>query len=528
MIDQYVAGSCTVSRFGFGVGGALFLDGGIIDGMDVVQDATNPLKWNISSGTYFVGGQPYTYVGGSVTLAVGPSAATSPGRADLIIATSAGVTTIQGSANSTTPKTAGFQESSQLPLAVIIVAAGATSTSNPNLITRSNMNFGGRMSASASAPSHSFNGYNGSNSKMSINIANQGYMDSQYSYIFGGTNNKLSGTTYLTAAQTHPNNGIVGGKDNVLNGSASVNSGIFGSDAVTMTDAAFSNVVGCKTTTIISPLQSIFLNCSRSHFTSQINSTFISTLFCTGYTNTGYTNTGTGNLMLNCDYSTISQGVQDSGMLLTSYSYMSGMSSNSGIFAGRDSRVDTSDYSVMLGGSYNFINNSTAAVVTGSENSASTSTLAFISGVKNRIANSVYSTIIGGSGNTITSQGSSIFNSLNTNLSNIIGQVAIACNTYSDAGLTLPSYILTTDNLKINKELIYGINDFKSGTTLANSEIVQACDPVGGGSATIINLPSAPYDGQVKICKDATGAANVGNVITVKGNGHNIDGAAVK
>jgi len=262
-------------------------DGGIIDGMIVVQDPANPLKWDISSGTYFVGGQPYTYGGGSVTLSSGPSASISPGRADLIVANSAGVTTVQGSANSTTPKTQFYQESSALPLAVIIVAAGATSLTSPSLVVRSNSNFSGRLDPAGDTPDHSVNGFNGSNSKMSINMANSGYIDSQYSYIFGGTNNKLSGTTYLTASQTHPNNGIVGGKNNLIDGATSLNSGIFGGNSIVLGGAVNSNVVGSKDTTITSPDQSIFLNCLSSFFFGQKTSTFINAQFCTGYINSG-------------------------------------------------------------------------------------------------------------------------------------------------------------------------------------------------------------------------------------------------
>jgi len=588
--------------------------------MDVVQDATNPLRWNISSGTYFVGGQPYTYVGGSVTLAVGPSTTSTPGRADLIIATSAGVSTIQGSANYTTPKTAGFQESSQLPLAVIIVGAGATSTSNPNLITRSNMNFGGRMSASASTPSHSFNGYNGSSSKMSINIANQGYMDSEYSYIFGGTNNLVSGTTYTNSL--FPNGTIVGGTSNklidssyastIIGSESSVlrygkNSFIIGGNSHSLQGvAAFlpiekSFIIGgssCSTlsllpyvgfinsnntfvanasgltaindtsstigggrravfindrlfvtsstnefvsannrdstTSLISAstmlnnrsIQStgsteiLALNNVRSEFYGQKLSSFINTQFCTGFKNTG-----TGNLMLNADYSVISQGVQDCGMILTSYSYLSGASSNSGIFAGRDSNLNAANYCATIGGSYNFISASSDTLVTGSENTASTTTFGFISGRKNIISNSAYSTIIGGSGNTITSQGGAIFNCLNTNLNNGSAQVAIATNGYNDAGITLPAYTLITDAHKINKELIIGVEVVGSGTTNTTSKVLQALDVTLGGPHEH-NLPASPYDGEMHIIKDAAGTASGANVIKIQGNGHDIDGAA--
>lgn len=596
-------------------------EGGIIDGMVVTQDATNPLKWNISSGTYMVGGQPYTYAGGGVTLAVGPSAATSPGRADWIIATSAGVTTIQGSANSTTPLTTFYQESSQLPLAVIIVGAGATSTSNPNLIVRSNMNFGGRVDpAGNDIPRHSVNGYNGSNSKMSINMANQGYMNSQYSYIFGGTNNMMSGTS--VASTVIPNSGIIGGTSNKLI-DGSYTSTIIGSDSSTLRYGQNSFILGgnshslqgvaavlpiqrsfiiggssCQTlsllpyvgfinsnnTTVVSAsgltaindtsstigggtkavfindrsfvtsstsefvsannrtsttslisastllnnrsIQStgsteiLALNNVRSEFYGQKLSSFINTQFCTGFTNSG-----TGNLMLNADYSTISQGVQDSGMILTSYSYLSGSSSNSGIFAGRDSNLNAVNYCATIGGSYNFISASSDTLVTGSENTASTTTFGFISGRKNIISNSAYSTIIGGSGNTITSQGSAIFNCLNTNLNNVSGQVAIATNGYNDSGITLPAYTLITDAHKINKELIVGVEVLGSGTTNTTSKVLQALDVTLGGPHEH-NLPASPYDGEMHIIKDAAGTAAGANVLKVQGNGHDIDGAA--
>lgn len=498
-------------------------DGGIIDGMIVSQDASNPLKWNVSAGTYFVGGTAYSYAGGSVTLNAGPNPGISPGRADLIVATSAGVTVVAGSANSTTPATAFYQESSTLPLAVIIVAASATSSSQPNQVVRANVNFSGRLNPVGDTPEHSLNGFNGSNSKMSINMGNAGFMDSQYSYIFGGTNNKLSGTSYSTSASTYPNNTIVGGKDNLLTGADSLYSGIFGSNLCTLSNAVNSNIVGSRNITATNPSQSTFLNCLNSYFFDQKTSTFINAQFCTGYTNSG-----TGNLILNSDFSTISQGVQDCGMLLTSYSHLSGTSSNSGIFGGRDANMNGNDYCVIVGGSYNFLTKSTNVFLTGSHNTGSTMSDSFISGTRNRIDGSYFSSILGGSGNTITttSQGSTIINCLNTKLANVIGQVAIATNGYDDSSITTPTYCLTTDNLKINKDLLYGINSFKSGSTNANSQIVQACDPVGGGSTTQIFLPSSPYDGQVKIIKDATGTASGANTVTVKGNGLFIDGSA--
>jgi len=497
-------------------------EGGIIDGMVVTQDTVNPLKWIVSSGTYMVGGQPYTYGGGGVTLSVGPSASVSPGRADLIIATSAGVTTIAGSANSTTPATPFYQESSQLPLAVIIVSAGAVSTSALNTVVRSNMNFGGRMNPAGSDPlRHSINGYNGSNSKMSINMANQGYMNSQYSYIFGGTNNMMSGTSVILSAGTVPDNTIVGGTNNLISGLNSKFSGIFGSNNCKILNGINSNIFGSRNVTVQEASQSLYINTLSSFFFGQNNSNFIGTQFCTGYTNTG-----TGNLMLNCDYSTLSQGVQDCGMMLTSYSYLSGSSSNSGIFAGRDSNLDAVNYCATIGGSYNFISNSTDSIITGTQNTASTTSVAFISGKKNIISNALYSTIVGGSGNTITTERSAMFNCLNTNLNNNSGQVAIATNGYNDAGITLPEYTLITDAHKINKELILGVEVVGSGVTNTTSRIIQAIDPTGGGAGNQHLLPANPYDGELHIIKDAAGTASGLVPIEVSGNGHNIDGAS--
>lgn len=596
-------------------------EGGIIDGMILTQDTVNPLKWNVSSGTYMVGGQPYTFGGGGVTLNAGPAAATSPGRADLIIATSAGVTTIAGSANSTTPATPFYQESSQLPLAVIVVSAGATSTSALNTVVRSNANFGGRLNpAGSDIVRHSVNGYNGSNSKMSINMANLGYMDSQYSYILGGTNNMMSGSS--VSSTLIPNSGIIGGTTNKLIDS-SFTSTIVGSESSTLRYGKNSFIIGGNShslqgTTSLLPIEKSFIiggsSCStlsllpyvgfinsnnttvtsasgltaindtsstigggtkavfindrsfvtsstdefvsinnrtsttslisastmlnnrsikstgsteiialnnvRSEFYGQKLSSFINTQFCTGFTNTG-----TGNLMLNCDFSTINQGAQDSGMILTSYSNIYGSSSNSAIFAGRDGYILQSDFSVINGGSYNLINDSNNVLITGQLNTGDTVSNAFISGIQNIISNALYSTIFGGSGNTITTERTSIINCLNTNINNGNAQVAIATNGYNDGGITLPEYTLITDTLKINKELIIGVEVVGSGTTNTTSKVLQALDVTLGGPHEH-NLPASPYDGEMHIIKDAAGTASGANVIKVQGNGHDVDGAA--
>lgn len=573
-------------------------EGGIIDGMWITQDLVNPLTWNIAAGTYIVGGNVYSYAGGSVTCA---NTTIAGGRLDTIFATNTGTVQLQ---QGTETLTASYNETDNIPLAVIAIARLVTSASAPYQVCKLNMNFkGGRMIATGDTASHSIDGLNGTVSNYGINMSNFGWLNSDFSYIFGGIANINTGVTF--SGSFKPANGIYGGRSNRIGGSTSSYSTIIGSsfstiergnecgilfgsssnitftgattgvrchmvaatsslidgtsldskigfgNGHTIRDTSSSEIIGGDSNTVnssdLSTLvgggenllytgyyceiiggqsnqvfnsnYSVVLNCQDSFFTGQTSSSFINTISCTGFTNSN-----NGNLMLNCDFSSISEGTQDSGLILTSYSHLSGASSNSAVLGGRDANITASDFTTIIGGSYNVAKSSSNLFVTGNINSGITANAGFIFGDKNLINGSANSAILGGSGNTVTSSSSMIINGLNTSLSTNSNHVAINTNTYASA--SLPTYTTTVDNFSINKSLMYGVDVQPSGSTNAGSRVVQAVNPTGGASTSRVYLPASPYDGQFIVVKDAQGTAGAGNTLKVDGNGKNVDGGS--
>lgn len=537
-------------------------EGGIIDGMWVTQDPVNPLKWNIAAGNYFVGGQPYSYAGGSVTLSSGPSGFVSAGRCDIIIATSAGVTTVAGSANSTTPKHNGWQESSQLPLAFIIVRAGASSTASPALSSKANMNFGGRSIASGDTPNDSMGGFVDDSAKMSINMGFGNYISSDFSYSFGGYNNVISGTSW--AATFIPNSSIFGGSNCRIESALSRNNGILNSEFCTMTSAATSNILGsvssnivgtsllatvskgniiastssnisgsCTSAAMFADQGSVIANSDQCSLiagdTNRVYSGYQSHVFAgqahlieNAYSSTtigGYdfytsgmtggmvigaqyssmNTNNTGNLMLMAKHCSLINDANDSGIIVSEGAVLSGLSNNSLIIGGRNARLISSDFTNVFGQNNWSIDSDTSNVF-GYFTTAVTSDFAFVSGYQNLSRASYAATMIGGSGNTIdTAVESAIIAGTNNSLKRNYSMM-INCRSSSVTASTRNTFI--------------GLSGFSATASIPDDSVVVQnllitqglyLDnlAVGSGSTTL-NTKSGVY-----LVNTTTGAATV-------------------
>lgn len=502
-------------------------EGGIIDGMAVTQDGANPLKWNIAAGTYVIGGNVYSYAGGSVTLSNGPLAATSAGRADLIIATSAGVTTIAGSANSTTPITPFFQESSQLPLAVIVVTASASSTSPPYLVNRVNVNFSGRIINTGSTVNHAVMGVNGPISKFAINMGNGGYINSDMSYIFGGRINIISGTTNVPASLVLPNDVIIGGLQNNI-GSETYRCGIFGNTLNLIKYSRGSNILGSDSSTISgnslslnnvivggtvhqirhnSEYISIFGGQSSNIFLSEVCSflggvgTTVDQSFFSTYIG-GYTNNLTSTIL--------SQFIGTEGLTGTNID-------NSVILGGGNITTSGITSVVLLGGSGNTVYGGSSRMLN------STILNSFDSRMIGTGVTTNYAMMMGGYGNSLQGDGNVMLGCKNSNISTNRNAVFIGLEGYTDStsfptGSTIVGDVVVTKGEHLSN-VIVATSGTTTGTTRAG---VYLLNSAAGPITFYLPASSTVSNGYTFTAKDYAGSASTYN-ITVQGNGTLID-----